>query len=76
MCVDCPPGGRTVHAKQILHHLSYDITVEIGALTEASRAELKNQRWRLYGSAPPPRISRDLLTRALAYPFRKRPGVA
>jgi hypothetical protein len=40
---------------------------EIAALAEAPTADLKS-RWRvLYGAEPPPRISRDLLTRALAY---------
>ncbi len=40
---------------------------EIAALTEATPADLKS-RWRaLYGAEPPPRISRDLLIRALAY---------
>jgi hypothetical protein len=39
----------------------------IAALAEAPTADLKS-RWRvLYGAEPPPRISRDLLTRALAY---------
>jgi hypothetical protein len=43
------------------------LTSEIAALAEATTAELK-RRWRvLYGAEPPPRISRDLLTRALAY---------
>jgi hypothetical protein len=40
---------------------------EIAALAEATTADLKS-RWRvLYGVEAPPRISRDLLTRALAY---------
>lgn len=40
---------------------------EIAALAQATAADLK-RRWRvLYGAEPPPRISRDLLTRALAY---------
>ena len=40
---------------------------EIAALAEATRTDLKS-RWRvLYGTEPPPRISRDLLTRAVAY---------
>ena len=40
---------------------------EIATLTEATPADLKS-RWRvLYGAEPPPRISRDLLTRAIAY---------
>jgi hypothetical protein len=40
---------------------------EIATLAEATPADLKS-RWRvLYGTEPPPRISRDLLTRAVAY---------
>jgi len=40
---------------------------EIATLAEATLADLK-RRWReLYGTEPPPRISRDLLARAFAY---------
>src|SRR6266851_3258470 len=39
---------------------------EIAALAEATRTDLKSRRV-LYGTEPPPRISRDLLTRAVAY---------
>ena len=43
------------------------LTSEIASLAEATTAELK-RRWRLlYGTDAPARISRDLLTRALAY---------
>ena len=42
-----------------------NLASEIAALAEATTAELK-RRWRvLYDAEPPPRISRDLLTRAL-----------
>ena len=45
---------------------------EIAALTKAAPADLK-ERWRtLYGSEPPPRISRDLLVRALAYRIQEK----
>jgi len=45
---------------------------EIAALHAATPADLKN-RWRLlYGTEPPPRISRDLLIRALAYRIQER----
>jgi Protein of unknown function (DUF2924) len=45
---------------------------EIAALSVATIADLKS-RWRtLYGTGPPPRISRDLLTRALAYRIQER----
>jgi hypothetical protein len=45
---------------------------EIAALSEATPADLKS-RWRaLYGTEPPPRISRDLLIRALAYRIQEQ----
>ena len=40
---------------------------EIAALADAARSNLKSHWRRLYGTAPPRCISRDLLTRALAY---------
>jgi hypothetical protein len=44
-----------------------NLASEIAALAEAPTADLKS-RWRvLYGVEPPTRISRDLLTLALAY---------
>lgn len=45
---------------------------EISSLSEATTADLKN-RWRaLYGTESPPRISRDLLIRALAYRMQEQ----
>ena len=45
---------------------------KIAALTEATTTDLKD-RWRaLYGTEPPQRISRDLLTRALAYRIQEK----
>ena len=45
---------------------------EIAALSEATPADLK-LRWReLYATKPPPRISRDLLTRAVAYRLQEK----
>ena len=45
---------------------------EIAALSDATVADLK-RRWRsLYGTEPPSRISRELLTRALAYRLQER----
>ena len=45
---------------------------EIVTLSEAATADLKN-RWRvLYGTESPPRISRDLLIRALAYRIQEQ----
>jgi Protein of unknown function (DUF2924) len=47
---------------------------EIAALAEATTAELK-RRWRLlYDTDAPARISRDLLTRALAYRMQRLSG--
>jgi hypothetical protein len=44
----------------------------IAALTEATVADLRS-RWReVYGTEPPPRISRDLLTRAVAYRVQEK----
>ena len=45
---------------------------EIATLSEATPADLKS-RWRvLYSTEPPPRISRDLLTRAVAYRIQEK----
>jgi hypothetical protein len=45
---------------------------EIATLAEATPADLK-RRWRvLYGTEPPSRISRDLLTRAVAYRIQEK----
>ena len=44
-----------------------DIAVEIGSLAGLDLSVLRD-RWRaLYGSEPPPRMSRELLVRAIAY---------
>jgi Protein of unknown function (DUF2924) len=48
------------------------IPQRLAKLKSASIGELK-QQWRaLYGSEPPPRISRELLTRAVAYRIQER----
>jgi|SRR5215469_2289274 len=48
------------------------ISAQIGALASLSMNELK-VRWRdLYDTEPPPRISRGLLTRAIAYRLQER----
>ena len=45
---------------------------EIASLAEATPADLKS-RWRvLYSTEPPSRISRDLLTRAVAYRIQEK----
>jgi hypothetical protein len=59
-----------VKRKVSLSHSS--LTGEIAALPAATYADLK-QRWRvLYRTEPPPRISRDLLVRALAYRIQEK----
>ncbi len=51
---------------------SDQLSREIVALSALSVKHLKD-RWRsLYGTEPPPRISRELLTRALAYRLQER----
>ncbi len=66
MCVAVRAGGRTAHEKEYLHARSRKPASEIAVLAGATSADLKS-RWRvLYGAEPPPRISRDLLTRSLA----------
>lgn len=45
---------------------------EIAALSKKTAADLRS-RWRaLYGAEPPPRISRDLMIRALAYRIQEQ----
>ena len=49
-----------------------DIERKLAALSALSIKHLKD-RWRsVYGKEPPPRIHRDLLTRALAYQLQER----
>jgi len=49
-----------------------NLASEIATLAEATLADLKS-RWRvLYSAEPPPRISRDLLTRAVAYRIQEK----
>jgi DUF2924 family protein len=48
------------------------ISAEIGALASLDIKDLKS-RWRaLYDTEPPPRISRELLTRAIAYRLQEK----
>jgi len=51
---------------------SDQISAEIAALKSLSTNELR-ERWKaLYGTEPPPRASRNLLTRAVAYRIQER----
>jgi hypothetical protein len=53
-------------------HYRATLASEIAALAEATSADLKS-RWRvLYSTEPPSRISRDLLTRAVAYRIQEK----
>jgi hypothetical protein len=72
MCEVVRAGGWTAHEKQNLRSRSGTLARGIAALTEATLADLKS-RWReVYGTEPPPRISRDLLTRAIAYRIQEK----
>ena len=72
MCV-CPRGGRGTHARrEIFPNRRRPIPQRLASLKSCSIAELK-QQWRaLYGSEPPHRISRELLTRAVAYRIQEQ----
>ena len=53
-------------------HYRATLASEIAALAEATSADLKI-RWRvLYSTEPPSRISRDQLTRAVAYRIQEK----
>ena len=59
-------AGQPMKSKISVHYRA-TLASEIAALAEATSADLKS-RWRvLYSTEPPSRISRDLLTRAVAY---------
>jgi hypothetical protein len=51
---------------------SSDLAREIEALHDATTADLKNRWPALYDTEPPRRISRDLLTRAVAYRMQEK----
>jgi hypothetical protein len=59
MCMTARAGGGQ-HMKRKISRSPSALLREIEELQEATSAKLK-ERWRaLYGSEPPPRISRDL----------------
>jgi Protein of unknown function (DUF2924) len=72
-CV-CQPGeglGNTMN-DQCSGTQAEEISAEIAALAALGINDLK-ARWRdLYDTEPPPRISRELLTRAIAYRLQER----
>ena len=71
MCVTARAGGgRSMNRK--ISVTSPSLCDEIAALKDAAFANLKD-RWRsLYGTEPPRRISRELLTRAVAYRIQEQ----
>src|SRR6266702_3094855 len=72
MCVAVRAGGWTAHKGKISVGDRATLASEIATLPDATPADLKS-RWRvLYGTEPPPRISRDLLTRAVAYRIQEK----
>ena len=72
-CV-CQPGeglGNTMN-DQCSGTQAEEISAEIAALAALDLKDMKS-RWReLYDTEPPPRISRELLTRAIAYRLQER----
>jgi hypothetical protein len=60
------------HMKHKISATTSTLAREIAVLLEATTTDLKD-KWRaLYGTEPPRRISRDLLTRALAYRIQEQ----
>src|SRR5215472_8519966 len=71
VCV-CPRGGRACMQKERFSKSPEATRLRLASLKSASIAELK-QQWRShYGSNPPHRISRELLTRAVAYRIQEQ----
>ena len=71
-CVWLPALEGGQHMKRKISASGSALVREIEQLQEATSANLK-ERWRaLYGTEPPPRISRDLLIRALAYRIQEQ----
>ena len=57
---------------QLISRTDDQLSAEIAALESLSTVQLR-QRWKaLYGTEPPPRASRDLLMRAVAYRIQER----
>src|ERR1700730_13528969 len=48
------------------------LSAEIAALLSETTFQLRERRKALYGTEPPPRISRDLMQRAVAYRIQER----
>jgi hypothetical protein len=58
--------------KQPIRATAEELTRELSGLVDESRDSLA-QRWRdLYGAAPPPRTSRSLMVRAVAYKMQEQ----
>jgi hypothetical protein len=72
MCVSAREEVGQPMKRKILATDPKTLADEISALSEATAADLK-LRWRtLYSTEPPPRISRDLLIRAIAYRIQEQ----
>ena len=72
-CV-CQPGeglGNTMN-DQCSGTQAEKISAEIAALASLDLKDLKSRWGELYDTEPPPRISRELLTRAIAYRLQER----
>src|SRR5271169_1651787 len=71
-CVCCPKGGRARMQDQRLSKSPETISRKLTSL-ESSPIKALKQQWRaLYGSEPPHRVSRELLTRAVAYRIQEQ----
>src|SRR5215469_9076591 len=72
MCMSARRGGRENMQDQRFTKSAKTISPRLARLKSASVTELK-QQWRTsYGSEPPHRISRELLTRAVAYRIQEQ----
>jgi hypothetical protein len=72
MCVSCRRRSRQPMKSRSPSAESDQLPRELAALSALSVKHLKD-RWRsLYGAEPPRRISRELLTRAIAYRLQER----
>ena len=72
MCCVYPPGSRAHMQDQRFPKSPETIRLRLASLKACSISELK-QQWRtLYNCAPPHRISRELVTRAVAYRIQEQ----
>jgi Protein of unknown function (DUF2924) len=67
VCLPAQEGGQTMKPKKIAATDAKTLADEIAGLSGKTTADLKGHWHALFGVEPPPRISRDLLVRAVAY---------